>query len=69
MATQHNIKFALLTVLFLISLGQSFDPLDDYCRHFAHQTTVIDRQLFIDGGLMNFGGETVGSNGQNYTSE
>lgn len=26
------------------------DPLKDLCRRYGHQTTVIDRTLYIDGG-------------------
>lgn len=26
------------------------DPLKDLCRRYGHQTTVIDRSLYIDGG-------------------
>lgn len=25
-------------------------PLDDFCRRYGHQTAVIDRKLYIDGG-------------------
>lgn len=30
------------------------NPKDDFCRRFAHQTTVIDDKLYIDGGWVNF---------------
>ncbi|RFN44933.1 hypothetical protein FIE12Z_10828 [Fusarium flagelliforme] len=30
------------------------DPKDNFCRRFAHQTTVIDDKLYIDGGWVNF---------------
>lgn len=26
------------------------DPLKDFCRRYGHQTAVIDRKLYIDGG-------------------
>jgi len=26
------------------------DPLRDFCRRYGHQTAVIDRKLYIDGG-------------------
>ncbi|KAH7139937.1 hypothetical protein B0J13DRAFT_596864 [Dactylonectria estremocensis] len=32
------------------------NPRDDFCRRFAHQTTVIDDKLYIDGGWVNFQG-------------
>lgn len=25
-------------------------PLEDFCRRYGHQTAVIDRKLYIDGG-------------------
>ncbi|CAG7565984.1 unnamed protein product [Fusarium equiseti] len=30
------------------------NPKDNFCRRFAHQTTVIDDKLYIDGGWVNF---------------
>lgn len=29
------------------------DPLRDFCRRFSHQTAVIGRKLYIDGGYVN----------------
>lgn len=29
------------------------DPLKDFCRRYGHQTAVIDRKLYIDGGYVN----------------
>jgi len=29
------------------------DPIKDFCRRFSHQTTIIDRKLYIDGGYLN----------------
>lgn len=28
------------------------DPLKDFCRRYGHQTTIIDRKLYIDGGWL-----------------
>ncbi|KAK5122577.1 hypothetical protein LTR85_003840 [Meristemomyces frigidus] len=42
---------------------QVFDPLNDFCRRFAHQTTVIGNKLYIDGGLVDYGGDVY-----NYTT-
>ncbi|KAF2873284.1 hypothetical protein BDV95DRAFT_593628 [Massariosphaeria phaeospora] len=42
------------------------DPLKDFCRLFGHQTTVVDRQHYIDGGIANFGPLNEAS--LNYTS-
>jgi len=43
------------------------DPLEDFCRRFGHATTVIDRRLFIDGGLINW--NPIAKNPLNYTSK
>lgn len=43
----------LLMLLISLSLQQK-DPLKDFCRRFGHQTAVIHRKLFIDGGLVNW---------------
>lgn len=43
----------LLSLLSLtaLSLAQApHDPLKDFCRRYGHQTTIIDRRLYIDGG-------------------
>jgi hypothetical protein len=32
------------------------DPVKDFCRRHQHQTCVIDSKLYIDGGLVNYGG-------------
>jgi hypothetical protein len=32
------------------------DPVKDFCRRYQHQTCVIDSKLYIDGGLVNYGG-------------
>jgi hypothetical protein len=29
------------------------DPLEDFCRRFSHQTALINRHLYIDGGYLN----------------
>jgi len=62
---------ALLSGLVSKASGQSqvqqFDPLNDYCRRFAHQTTVIDNRLYIDGGLVNYGSQ-ISSETVNYTN-
>lgn len=57
----------LALTLSLTSLStQQKDPLKDFCRLFGHQTTVVDRNLYIDGGLVNWSPVTAGST--NYTS-
>jgi hypothetical protein len=29
------------------------DPLLDFCRRFSHQTALINRRLYLDGGYVN----------------
>lgn len=54
-----------LALLFRLS-HQQRDPLKDFCRRFGHQTAVVDRKLYIDGGLLNW--NPIESNPLNYTS-
>lgn len=58
-----------LVVLFLVraTVQDRLDPLKDFCRRFGHATTVIDKRLFIDGGLINW--NPMSDNPLNYTSE
>ena len=50
-----------------LSLQDTKDPLTDFCRRFGHQTAVIDRRLYIDGGLVNW--NPISQNPLNYTSK
>ncbi|KAH6953724.1 hypothetical protein BKA56DRAFT_663646 [Ilyonectria sp. MPI-CAGE-AT-0026] len=45
----------LLLVWYLIgtSVAQN-DPINNFCRRWAHQSAVVDRKLYIDGGLINY---------------
>ncbi len=46
---------SLLLLLFAVlrALAQAPpDPLKDFCRRYGHQTAVIDRKLYIDGGWL-----------------
>ncbi|KAK1750750.1 autophagy-related protein 3 [Echria macrotheca] len=36
-----------------VSVAQ-LDPVKNFCRRFGHQTAVIDRKLYIDGGFVNY---------------
>ncbi|KAM5383426.1 hypothetical protein ACJZ2D_002119 [Fusarium nematophilum] len=47
---------ALLALLLLCAVHwvTAKNPKDNFCRRFAHQTTVIDDKLYIDGGWVNF---------------
>jgi hypothetical protein len=48
------------------SLQDTKDPVNDFCRRFGHQTAVIDRKLYIDGGLIQW--NPISQNPLNYTS-
>ena len=56
----------LILSFVLLSIQQN-DPLKDFCRLFGHQTAVVDRRLYIDGGSVNWAPITDKS--QNYTSK
>jgi hypothetical protein len=44
----------LLFLLFTFDLVAAKNPKENFCRRFAHQTTVIDDKLYIDGGWVNY---------------
>ncbi|KAG9237320.1 hypothetical protein BJ875DRAFT_438577 [Amylocarpus encephaloides] len=48
-------KYLGLLVLLAQASIQQKDPKLDFCRRYAHQTCVVDQQLFIDGGMVNYG--------------
>ncbi|KAK5131537.1 hypothetical protein LTR08_000864 [Meristemomyces frigidus] len=57
--TRISIYLLLLPTIGQLSVAQqeqAMDPLGDYCRRFAHQTTIIGNRLYIDGGLVDYGG-------------
>jgi hypothetical protein len=56
-----------LLLLFVGLSVQQKDPLNDFCRRFAHQAAVIDSKLYIDGGFVDW--NPISQNPQNYTSE
>ncbi|KAH7483915.1 hypothetical protein FOMA001_g7353 [Fusarium oxysporum f. sp. matthiolae] len=45
---------AILALLLTVNWATAKNPKDDFCRRFAHQTTVIDDKLYIDGGWVDF---------------
>ncbi|KAK2684843.1 hypothetical protein QWA68_016553 [Fusarium oxysporum] len=45
---------------------QQHDPVKDFCRRFGHQTAVVDRKLYIDGGLVNW--KPMNTDPGNYTN-
>ncbi|GKT48280.1 Kelch repeat-containing protein [Colletotrichum spaethianum] len=57
--TERTIPFLapllfLLTLLLFLQPTAAQDPVGDFCRRFGHQSAVVDNQLFIDGGLVNW---------------
>ncbi|KAI1333772.1 hypothetical protein F5Y15DRAFT_325094 [Xylariaceae sp. FL0016] len=42
------------------------DPVNDFCRRFGHQSAVIDRKVYIDGGFINF--DPIPENPTNYSN-
>lgn len=62
-------KRALLALLLLCAVHwvTAKNPKDDFCRRFAHQTTVIDDKLYIDGGWVNF--DDFQQTHENYSSK
>lgn len=64
----RQLPLALLMVVLLFS---SFsyaqkDPVNNFCRRFGHQTAVIDRKLYIDGGFINY--SPLADDPTNYTN-
>jgi hypothetical protein len=57
----------LIVLLSVVQLSwQQKDPLNDFCRRFGQRTTVIDRKLYIDGGLLDW--NPISQNPGNYSS-
>ncbi|KAI1071762.1 hypothetical protein LB507_004924 [Fusarium sp. FIESC RH6] len=51
----HSLRTFFLLVCCLITacLAQN-DPAKNFCRRWGHQTAVVDRKLYIDGGMINY---------------
>ena len=49
----HTVVILLLFAF--VSAQGSRDVLKDVCFRYGHQTAVIDRKLYIDGGLLYWG--------------
>ena len=49
----------LFSVLLAVAVAQQNikDPIDDFCRRHKQQTCMIDSKLYIDGGMVYYGGE------------
>ncbi|KAF5585809.1 uncharacterized protein FSUBG_12326 [Fusarium subglutinans] len=62
-------KFWFLSIAVLVAnlhLSIQHDPIKDFCRRFGHQTAVVDRKLYIDGGLVNW--KPLETDPKNYTN-
>jgi hypothetical protein len=55
-----------LGLLFQLS-SQQRDPIKDFCRRFGHQAAIVDRKVYIDGGLVNW--NPMDQDPGNYTSK
>ncbi|KAF4500542.1 hypothetical protein FAGAP_3275 [Fusarium agapanthi] len=58
------LSVAVLVTSLHLSIGH--DPIKDFCRRFGHQTAVVDRKLYIDGGLVNW--KPLETDPKNYTN-
>ncbi|KAI3581889.1 hypothetical protein IWW34DRAFT_802708 [Fusarium oxysporum f. sp. albedinis] len=54
MCRAWSLPETILALLLTVNWATSKNPKDDFCRRFAHQTTVIDDKLYIDGGWVDF---------------
>jgi hypothetical protein len=61
------VAFTLCLLSFISFSLQMKDPLKDFCRIFEHQTALVDRKLYIDGGLVNWA--PLSANSLNYSSQ
>ena len=61
------LSFLAIAAVRAQDLITDLDPIDNFCRRFGHQTTVIDRRLYIDGGYVDYGG-SISPETVNYTS-
>lgn len=64
--TLHLPILILLSCLAKESSAQ-LDPIKNFCRRFGHQTALIDRKLYIDGGFLNY--NPLSQYPTNYTSK
>ncbi|KAK7522297.1 hypothetical protein IWZ03DRAFT_114691 [Phyllosticta citriasiana] len=48
------------------SVSDAKDPINDFCRRWGHQTAVVDRRLYIDGGQITY--NPMSENPLNYTN-
>jgi hypothetical protein len=50
---------SLFPLLLAVAVAQQNikDPIADFCRRHKQQTCVIDSKLYIDGGMVYYGGD------------
>jgi len=53
-AKSLSFLFAILSFGIFCVEAAAQKPRDNFCRRHAHQTTVIDDKLYIDGGYVDF---------------
>jgi hypothetical protein len=53
-ARKQAFLLALLLSFTVQWVGAVQNPLNNFCRRYGHQTTVIDDKLYIDGGWVDF---------------
>jgi hypothetical protein len=56
-------RFLLLSTILAATAAQQniADPIKDFCRRHQHQTCIIDSKLYIDGGMVYYGGSVENS--------
>ncbi|CAG8958496.1 hypothetical protein HYFRA_00009810, partial [Hymenoscyphus fraxineus] len=69
--TLREMAKILCAILLFTQISLQQDPSPEstvgFCRRFAHQSCVIDRRLYIDGGLVNY--QTANDDSRNVTSK
>jgi hypothetical protein len=54
MFRRFKLVFGIYFALAPLAISQApQDPIRDFCRRYGHQTALIDRKLYIDGGYVN----------------
>ncbi|KLU93015.1 hypothetical protein MAPG_11954, partial [Magnaporthiopsis poae ATCC 64411] len=68
--TSRAARLPLCLAVMIFSLAQvslqQRDPVKNFCRRFGHQTTIVDRTLYIDGGFVNW--NPIAQNPENATN-
>lgn len=60
-------RIALLLLSLVSSSNGDNDPIKNFCRLFGHSTAIVDREMFIDGGIVNW--SPISTDSINYTSK